>query len=92
MKRGPYKKKSLQVRFWKWVDVRGPNDCWLWTGTICGPDFREGIGYGNLTVNKQKRLSHRVAFELTFGAIPIGLEVLHKCDVKRCCNPGHLFA
>jgi hypothetical protein len=34
---------------------------------------------------------HRVAWELTYGAIPNDLHVLHKCDNPPCCNPGHLF-
>jgi len=36
------------------------------------------------------RRTHIVAWELTFGPVPAGVLVLHKCNIKLCCNPGHL--
>ncbi len=68
---------------------RDPNGCLLWTGPA------NPAGYGKMDFEhgvKRKRLSaHRAAYELAYGEIPSGKFVCHKCDVKICCEPSHLF-
>lgn len=65
-----------------------PDDkgCWLWQLSVY-----QGTGYGQLHVRPKKLLAHRVSYEVFVGAIPKDKCVLHKCDVRRCCNPEHLF-
>lgn len=58
--------------------------CWIWLGA-------RSQRYGVLKVNGRLRGAHRVQWEITRGPIPPGMFVLHRCDVPRCVNPGHLF-
>ena len=75
---------SAITRFWKYVDVRGPDDCWEWTGS------RNGQGYGHLGVLGKLSKSHKLALSIS-GQPPIpGMMTLHSCDNPPCCNPAHL--
>lgn len=69
-------------------------DCLLWTGSGCGRGGAYGsIRVGSRTDGSRKMVqTHRLAYELSHGPIPDGLQVMHLCNNKRCCNPDHLVA
>ena len=68
-------------RFWSFVDVRGPNDCWLWTGTTT----RYPIYY----LNNKQYYAHRLICEHYHGDMS-GLVTRHLCGNALCVNPAHL--
>lgn len=80
------RRKSPAERFWEKVDKNGPNGCWVWTAGL-----HKQFGYGQFWYNGINDLAHRMSWRLTYGEIPDGLNVCHKCDNPPCCNPDHLF-
>lgn len=61
--------------------------CWRWTGKP-GTD-----GYGRITIGskvsgQQKRVAHRVLWEMLFVPVPDGLDLDHECHNEDEACPG----
>lgn len=73
------------ARFWSKVDIKAPDECWIWKGAISGKR------YGAVKINYIDLRAHRVSFFIAHGSFDDSLLVCHKCDVTKCVNPAHLF-
>lgn len=72
-------------RFWEKYCPEPNTGCWLWTAGATS--HRYGLAW----LEGRRVGAHRVAWLLTRGPIPPGLQVCHRCDTPPCINPAHLF-
>jgi hypothetical protein len=73
------------ARFERYVDRRGPDECWPWMGP------RSRKGYGLFQVNKQRLKATHVSLLASGEERRDGKPfALHSCDNPPCVNPAHL--
>lgn len=78
--------RKTDAQFWE-TAIRDPvTDCLVWHGSSTTG------GYGHVRYGHRMRNAHIVAYLLTHGSVPAGLQIDHLCRNRLCIEPTHLEA
>src|SRR5262245_5954157 len=76
---------NLQSKLYAKIIVKGPNECWPWTGAT------NNLGRAQFSIKRKTYSVARLIYELEKGPIPEGKQVQHLCNNVICCNFNHLI-
>lgn len=74
---------KLDIKLRSRIGIDPKTGCWNWTGRL------NRNGYGQVYMNGQYQMVHRVVYRKFRGNIG-DKELDHICCNRRCCNPAHL--
>lgn len=82
-------KKRKMERFFAKIAEPDSNGCMLWTAAV----RRDGYGLFGLDHGESPISAHRLSWMIANKRdVPAGHFICHKCDVKLCVSPSHLFS
>ncbi len=70
------------------MNIKGPIDdspCLIFLGST------NDSGYGSISFGARTYGAHVASYLVNVGDVPDGLCVLHRCDIRTCTEPTHLF-
>jgi hypothetical protein len=77
--------QKIRDRIQNNIIIDSDTGCWNWKGKP------RKNGYCRTHFMRVCEYVHRMSYLTFVGTIPEGMDVRHKCDNRRCCNPDHLL-